>query len=78
MTDLRTEAKELCGRECRNRLFAFTPVTTISFLLNEICDGGSSKEPFLKARNLIYFDLGLPLRNENKQWEFYKCRHFAA
>ena len=30
----------------------FTPVTTIFFLLNKICDGGSSKEPVLKAATL--------------------------
>ena len=28
------------------------PVTAIFFLLNKICDGGSSKEPFLKAATL--------------------------
>ena len=32
---------------------------------------------FPESGNLIYFDLGLSTRNENKQWELYKCRHFA-
>ena len=38
--------------ECSTSIGKFTPVTTIFFLLNEICDGGSSKEPFLKAATL--------------------------
>ena len=38
--------------ECSTSIGKFTPVTTIFFLLNKICDGGSSKEPFLKAATL--------------------------
>ena len=38
--------------ECSTSIAKFTPVTTIFFLLNKICDGGSSKEPFLKAAAL--------------------------
>ena len=38
--------------ECSTSIAKFTPVTTIFFLLNKICDGGSSKEPFLKAATL--------------------------
>ena len=38
--------------ECSTSIAKFTPVTTIIFLLNKICDGGSSKEPFLKAATL--------------------------
>ena len=34
--------------ECSTSIAKFTPVTTIFFSLNKICDGGSSKEPFLK------------------------------
>ena len=50
-------ASEICDSSL-NRLrmltsiATFTPVTTIFFLLNKICDGGSSKEPFLKAATL--------------------------
>ena len=38
--------------ECSTSIGKFTSVTTIFFLLNKICDGGSSKEPFLKAATL--------------------------
>ena len=38
--------------ECYTSIAKFTPVTTIFFLLNKICDGGSSKETFLKAATL--------------------------
>ena len=38
--------------ECSTSIGKFTPVTTIFFWLNKICDGGSSKEPFLKAATL--------------------------
>ena len=37
--------------ECSTSIAKFTPVT-IFFLLNKICDGGSSNQPFLKAANL--------------------------
>ena len=38
--------------ECSTSIAKFTPVTTMFFLLNKICDGGSSKVPFLKATTL--------------------------
>ena len=39
--------------ECSTSIAKFTSVTTILiFLLNKTCDGGSSKEPFLKAATL--------------------------
>ena len=38
--------------ECSTSIAKFTPVTTIFFLFNKICDGGSSKGPFLKAATL--------------------------
>ena len=38
--------------ECSTSIARFTPVTTIFFVLNKICDGGSSKKPFLKAATL--------------------------
>ena len=38
--------------ECSTSIAKFTPVTTIFFLLNKMCDGGSSREPFLKAATL--------------------------
>ena len=37
--------------ECSTSIAKFTTVTAI-FCLNKICDGGSSKEPFLKALTL--------------------------
>ena len=39
--------------ECSTSIAKFTPVTTIFLLLNKICDGGSSKEPFLKETTLF-------------------------
>ena len=38
--------------ECSTSMAKFTPVTTKNFLVDKICDRGSSKEPFLKAATL--------------------------
>ena len=38
--------------ECSTSIAKFTPVTTLYIWLNKICDGGSSKETFLKATTL--------------------------
>ena len=38
--------------ECSTSIAKFTPVTKIFFLLNKICNGGSSKEPFPQAASV--------------------------
>ena len=41
-----------------------------SFLLNKICDGGSSKEPFLKAATLSIFIWAYPREMKIKNVNF--------
>ena len=48
----------------------FTPVTTIFFLLNKICDGGSSKETFLKAATLSILIWAYPRETKTNNRNF--------
>ena len=56
--------------ECSTSIAKFTPVTTISFLLNKICDGGSSKEPFLKATTLSLLIWAYPRETKTNNGNF--------
>ena len=56
--------------ECSTSITKFTPVTTISFLLNKICDGGSSKEPFLKAAPLFILIWAYPRQTKTIDGNF--------
>ena len=56
--------------ECSTSIAKFTPVTTIFFLLNKICDGGSSKEPFLKAATLSLLIWAYPRERKTNNGNF--------
>ena len=56
--------------ECSTSIAKFTPVTTIFFLLNKICDGGSSKEPFLKAATLSILIWAYPRETKTNNRNF--------
>ena len=56
--------------ECSTSIAKFTPVTTIFFLLNKICDGGSSKEPFLKAATLSILIWAYPRETKTNNGNF--------
>ena len=56
--------------ECSTSIAKFTPVTTIIFLLNKICDGGSSKEPFLKAATLSILICAYPRETKTNNGNF--------
>ena len=56
--------------ECSTSIAKFTPVTTIFFLLNKICDGGSSKEPFLKAATLSILIWAYPRETKTNNENF--------
>ena len=56
--------------ECSISIAKFTPVTTIFFLLNKICDGGSSKEPFLKAATLSILIWAYPRETKTNNRNF--------
>ena len=78
--------------ECSTSVAKFTPVITIYFFLNKICDGGSSKEPFLKAATLSILIWAYPRETKTNNGNFknaailpYDCSrvtsmrtHFAA
>ena len=59
--------------ECSTSIAKFTPVTTIFFLLNKICDGASSKEPFLKAATLAILNWAYPREMRTSNWNFKKA-----
>ena len=56
--------------ECSTSIAKFTPVTAIFLLLNKICDGGSSKEPFLKAVTLSILILAYPCETKTNNGNF--------
>ena len=56
--------------ECSTSIAKFTPVTTIFFLLNKICDGGSSKEPILKAATLSILIWAYPSETKTNNGNF--------
>ena len=56
--------------ECSTSTAKFTPVTTTYFLLNKICDGGSSKEPFLKAATLSILIWAYPRETKTNNGNF--------
>ena len=56
--------------ECSTSIAKFTPVTTIFFLLNKICDGGSSKETFLKAATLSILIWAYPRETKTNNRNF--------
>ena len=59
--------------ECSTSIAKFTPVTKIFFLLNKICDGASSKEPFLKAATLAILIWAYPREMRTSNWNFKKA-----
>ena len=56
--------------ECSTSIAKFTPVTTIFFLLSKICDGGSSKDPFLKAATLSILIWAYPRETKTNNGNF--------
>ena len=56
--------------ECSTSIAKFTSVTTMFFLLNKICDGGSSKEPFLKATTLSILIWAYPHETKTNNGNF--------
>ena len=63
----------------RSSLIAkFPPVATIFFLLNKICDGGSSKEPFLKAATLSILIWAYPREMRTSNGNFKKAAILAS
>ena len=56
--------------ECSTSIAKFTPFNTIFFLLNKICDGGSSKEPFLKAATLSILIWAYPRETKTNNRNF--------
>ena len=59
--------------ECSTSIAKFTPVTKIFFLLNKICDGASSKEPFLKAATLAILIWAYLREMRTSNWNFKKA-----
>ena len=53
--------------ECSTSIPKFTAVTTKFCLLNKICDGGSSREPFLKATTLSILIWAYPREMRGKK-----------
>ena len=56
--------------ECSTSTAKFTPVSVIFFLLNKICDGGSSKEPFPKAATLSILIWAYPRQTKTNNRDF--------
>ena len=56
----------------------FTPVTTIVFLLNKICNRGSSKEPLLEAATLSILIWAYPHETKTNNGNFKNPAILAA
>ena len=56
--------------ECSTWIAKFTPVTAIGFLLNKICNWGSSKVPFLKAATLSVWIWAYPRETKTNNGNF--------
>ena len=56
--------------ECSTSTTKFTPFTKIFFLLNKICDGGSSNEPFLVAATLSILIWAYPRETKTNNGKF--------
>ena len=64
--------------ECSTSIAKFAPVTTIFFLLNKICDGGSSKEPFLEAATLSILIWAYPRETKTNNGNFKNAAIFPS